>query len=117
KTYYFYDNGIRNVLISNYNPIELRQDKGALWENYLITERLKQLHYQPCYCNRYFWRTLDQAEIDYVEESNGVMNAYEIKWKSEKVRFPASFLNAYPDNSTRLINLDNYESFIQDCSV
>ncbi|MFT6205080.1 MAG: putative AAA+ superfamily ATPase [Spirosomataceae bacterium] len=117
KKYYFYDNGIRNVLISNYNPIELRQDKGALWENYLITERLKQVHYQPCYCNRYFWRTLDQAEIDYVEESNGVMNAYEIKWKSEKVRFPASFLNAYPDNSTKLVNLDNYESFIQDCSV
>jgi hypothetical protein len=113
KKYYFYDNGIRNVLISNYNQIDLRQDKGALWENYLITERLKQLHYQRYYCNRYFWRTHDQAEIDYIEESDGIINAYEIKWKAQKVRFPNSFLEGYPNHKTKIVSKDDYEGFIR----
>ncbi len=112
KKYYFYDNGIRNVLISNFSNIELRQDKGALWENYLISERMKSNHYLSQYPNTYFWRTHDKAEIDYIEEAEGVLNAFEIKWKSKKVRFPNSFLEAYPNHQTSLISRDDYEGFI-----
>lgn len=112
KKYYFYDNGIRNVLISNYSPVEMRFDKGALWENFLISERLKRNHYVDNTPNTYFWRTHDQAEIDYIEEQDGVLNAFEFKWKEENVRFPDSFLKAYPNHQTQLINRDNFESFV-----
>lgn len=112
KKYYFYDNGIRNVLISNYSPVEMRFDKGALWENFLISERLKRNHYVGNTPNTYFWRTHDQAEIDYIEEQDGVLNAFEFKWKEENVRFPDSFLKAYPNHQTQLINRDNFESFV-----
>ena len=113
KKYYFYDNGIRNVLISNYSPVEMRFDKGALWENFLLSERMKLNHYEDNTPNTYFWRTHDQAEIDYVEEQDGVLDAYEFKWKDAKVRFPDSFLKAYPNNQTHLINRDNFESFVE----
>jgi len=112
KKYYFYDNGIRNVIISNYAPVEMRMDKGALWENFLISERLKQNHYSSNTPNTYFWRTHDQAEIDYIEEYNGIMNAFEFKWKNAKVRFPDSFKNAYPNHTLRLVNQDNFDEFI-----
>lgn len=112
KKYYFYDNGIRNVLISNYSPVEMRFDKGALWENFLISERLKRNHYVGNTPNTYFWRTHDQAEIDYIEEQDGVLNAFEFKWKEDNVRFPDSFLKAYPNHQTQLINRDNFESFV-----
>lgn len=112
KKYYFYDNGIRNVLISNYSPVEMRFDKGALWENFLISERLKRNHYVGNTPNTYFWRTHDQAEIDYIEEQDGVLNAFEFKWKEENVRFPDSFLKAYPNHQTQLISRDNFESFM-----
>jgi len=112
KKYYFYDNGIRNVLISNYSPVEMRFDKGALWENFLLAERMKLNHYKENTPNTYFWRTHDQAEIDYIEEQDGVLNAYEFKWKDKNIRFPDSFLKAYPNNRTLLINHDNFESFI-----
>ncbi|MEZ4916760.1 MAG: ATP-binding protein [Chitinophagales bacterium] len=112
KKYYFYDNGIRNVLISNYSPLDLRMDKGALWENYIISERMKFNHYNREYPNTYFWRTHDQAEIDYIEETKGILNAYEIKWKEHKNRFPASFLSAYPQHKTAVINKENFETFL-----
>jgi predicted AAA+ superfamily ATPase len=112
KKYYFYDNGIRNVLISNFNQINLRTDKGALWENYLIAERFKTLSYKREPANKFFWRIKDQAEIDYIEESNGLMNTYQIKWSAQKARFPKSFLAHYPENSTLLISKDNYVDFL-----
>jgi predicted AAA+ superfamily ATPase len=114
KKYYFYDNGIRNVLISNYNSIALRQDVGALWENYILAERLKHNQYAQYYSNQYFWRTHDQAEIDYIEETGGALHAVEIKWKTQKVSFPNSFLQAYPNHTTQIISTDNYTSFIGD---
>jgi uncharacterized protein len=112
KKYYFYDNGIRNVLISNYNPVDLRADIGALWENFIISERKKNNSYSGHQPNTFFWRTRDQAEIDYVEESDGIFNAFEIKWKNQKVSFPKSFLAAYPDHQTKIINIENYQEFI-----
>lgn len=111
KKYYFVDNGIRNVLISNFSPFEFRLDKGALWENFLLSERMKHNHYTAEFPNSYFWRTHDQAEIDYIEELDGVFHAYEIKWKETKNKFPASFLEAYPRHQTRVVNKDNFESF------
>ncbi|MBT0812545.1 ATP-binding protein [Litoribacter ruber] len=112
RKYYFYDNGIRNVLISNFTIPEMRQDKGALWENFLISERLKNNSYNGKHVNSYFWRTHDRAEIDYIEETDGVLNAFEFKWKEQKARFPASFLQAYPDHTTSLINRAGFEDFI-----
>ncbi|PIQ28795.1 MAG: ATPase [Bacteroidetes bacterium CG18_big_fil_WC_8_21_14_2_50_41_14] len=112
KKYYFYDTGIRNVLISNYAPMEMRFDKGALWENFLLSERIKMNQYALSTPNTYFWRTHDQAEIDYIEEMDGTLNAFEIKWKESKVKFPKSFLEAYPNNRTQLINFENFEEFV-----
>jgi len=112
KKYYFYDNGIRNVLISNFVQPELRFDKGALWENYLISERMKNNSYDKNFANTYFWRTHDQAEIDYIEEQDGVLNAYEIKWSEKKLRFPNSFLKAYPKHTTTLVSKENFEEFL-----
>ena len=112
KKYYFYDNGIRNVLISNFVQPDLRLDKGALWENYLVSERLKQNSYTQNFANTYFWRTHDQAEIDYIEEQDGMLNAYEFKWKEKKVSFPKSFLDAYPQHTTTAVSRENFEEFI-----
>ncbi len=112
KKYYFYDNGIRNVLISNFSNIDLRQDKGALWENFLISERLKSNHYQSRHPNTYFWRTHDQAEIDYIEEEDGILNAFEFKWKTQKVRFANSFLEAYPNHKTAIVSRSDFEEFV-----
>jgi uncharacterized protein len=112
KKYYFFDNGIRNVLINNFNQINLRADKGALWENYLISERMKFLSYSKETVNSYFWRTKDQAEIDYIEDTGGILKAFEIKWANQKVRFPKSFLEHYPENETTLISKENYTSFL-----
>lgn len=114
KKYYFYDNGIRNVLINNFAGIDFRQDKGALWENFLIAERIKNNHYQRRYANTYFWRTHDKAEIDYIEEEDGVLNAFELKWKTQKVNFANSFLEAYPNNRTEVISRENFEEFVMD---
>lgn len=112
KKYYFFDNGIRNVLISNFTIPEMRLDKGALWENFLISERLKSNHFDQRFVNAYFWRTHDRAEIDYIEETDGILHAYEFKWKDQKVRFPASFLQAYPEHETSMISRSNFEAFI-----
>lgn len=112
KKYYFFDNGIRNVLISNFNQINLRQDIGPLWENYLIAERYKYNSYNQIYANKYFWRTKDQAEIDYIEERDGNLNAFEIKWTPKNVRFPKSFQEAYPNNICKVLNKENYTDFL-----
>ncbi|RUA23860.1 MAG: ATPase [Bacteroidetes bacterium] len=110
---YFYDNGIRNAIISNYNPIALRNDVGALWENFLISERMKYTSYHKIYHNRFFWRTQAQQEIDYLEEREGKIFAYEFKWNPRvKVKFPKSFINSYPDSETKVISQDNYEEFV-----
>ena len=112
KKYYFIDNGIRNVLINNFNQIDLRQDIGALWENYLISERYKYTTYNQVYANKYFWRTKDQAEIDYIEERDGNLNAFEIKWQPKNVRFPKSFQEAYPNNICKVLDKENYTEFL-----
>lgn len=113
KKYYFYDNGIRNALIANFNQPELRQDIGALWENFLISERQKYLIYNSKWVNSWFWRTKEQREIDYIEEEDGQISAFEFKWNpDQKIKQPVSFKNAYPESLFSVIHRDNYESFI-----
>jgi predicted AAA+ superfamily ATPase len=110
---YFYDNGIRNALIANFSLPELRQDIGALWENFIISERIKYLHYNNQWVNSYFWRTHDQQEIDYIEERDGILYAFEIKWNNKKdARLSKSFSNSYPNHQFQVINPDNYEQFL-----
>lgn len=112
KKIYFYDNGILNSIINNFNPLGLRNDKGALWENFLMSERLKHNRYNKLYCNTYFWRTFDQSEVDYVEEYDGALHLFEFKWKTNKKKFPASLLNSYTIGSSEIIDATNYEGFI-----
>jgi hypothetical protein len=110
---YFYDTGIRNSIIKNFSPLALRTDVGALWENFVLAERLKHNTYTNYLCNTYFWRTTTQQEIDYVEDAGGQLHAFEIKWGAGKApRFPRSFLEAYPQSTTQLIDRDNFESFV-----
>ncbi len=112
---YFYDNGVRNALIANYNPINLRNDIGALWENYLISERIKYCEYNHIYSNKYFWRTHSGQEIDYIEEREGKLFAYEFKWNPNKnIKTPIAFKKAYFDYEFKVINKENYEIFISD---
>lgn len=110
--YYFWDNGIRNVLISNFNPLNLRDDTGKLWENYCISERLKKNHYQQRAVNHYFWRTYDQKEIDLIEESGGKLTGFEFKWSDSKTGKPHQFLLAYDHSEFKVINRVNYLDFI-----
>ena len=106
---YFYDNGIRNAIIAQYQPLELRQDIGALWENWLISERKKTLEYHGIHANTFFWRTQDQQEIDYIEERDGKMWAYEMKWSPKaKPAFSKTFTQAYPEHELQGINRENY---------
>lgn len=93
--YYFWDNGIRNALIANFNPLNLRNDIGVLWENFCITERIKFNHYTNQSCNTFFWRTYDMQEIDYLEECGGRLLAFEIKWQEKKIKIPPAFKNSY----------------------
>jgi predicted AAA+ superfamily ATPase len=110
---YFYDNGIRNMIINNLNTLDLRTDKGALWENFLIAERLKLQQYNQHYSNNYFWRTVQKQEIDFVEESNGQVTAYEFKWKSKgKAKIPVTFLNQY-DAIGKVIDKENFREFVR----
>lgn len=110
--WYFYDNGVRNVLINNFNPPNLRNDIGALWENYIVMERLKKQAYLAIYSNNYFWRTYDKKEIDWVEEREGKLHGYEIKWKKERVKPPKDWLNTYKNAGFQVITKNNYLSFI-----
>lgn len=110
--YYFYDNGIRNALINNFNPLGIRNDIGALWENYLITERMKRQEYLRQPVNAYFWRTYDKKEIDLVEEEGGKLTGFEIKWKKKQEKPPKDWAAAYPHASFLEIHRNNYLSFI-----
>ncbi len=108
KKIYFYDNGIRNTLINNFNSVELRNDLGALWENYLISERIKYTSYHGIYVNRYFWRTKYGQEIDYIEERDGKLYAFEFKWNTrKKTKIPNAFKQAYPDAEYQIIIPEN----------
>ena len=113
--YYFYDNGVRNSLIQNFNPPHLRADIGQLWENFLMIEREKFRHYQGLPANRYFWRTYDQKEIDLIEERRGQLAGYEFKWGRGKIKAAVrrEFTEAYPGASIELVNRDNFVSFLQ----
>lgn len=111
--YYFYDNGIRNAVISNFNPLNLRDDIGKLWENFLVTERIKKQEYKKIYSNNFFWRTWDQKEIDWIEEREGKLFAYEFKYhKKAKSKKPKEFLENYPGSEYQIIDSDNYLDFI-----
>lgn len=110
---YFYDNGIRNAIIGQFGDIQFRQDRGALWENYLISERMKMNLYEGKWVNSYFWRTHDQQEIDYVEEEDGKMSAFEFKWSSHKSKkIPASFQKSYDLIKSGIVDRDNYSGFL-----
>ena len=110
---YFYDTGIRNAVIKNFSPLALRQDGGSLWENFMISERMKANHYAGRWVNRWFWRTHAQQEIDYIEEYDGTLYAFEFKWNpKKKARFPKTFLNAYPNSKTEVVTPENYMEFI-----
>lgn len=105
---YFCDLGIRNTVINNFNPIDLRNDVGALWENYYILERLKFNRNHLRFPNTYFWRAYDKSEIDYLEETNGKMRAFECKWSAEKARLPKGFADSFPETTLELANRSNY---------
>jgi hypothetical protein len=109
--YYFFDTGIRNALIANFNPPHLRNDIGQLWENFLIMERMKSLAYRATPVNRYFWRTWQGQEIDLIEERGGRLYAYELKW-SAGGRAPGPFRTAYPEAVFEVINRENYQPFV-----
>lgn len=111
--WYFLDNGIRNAVIANFNPLQARNDIGALWENYMISERLKYQEYRRISSNNYFWRTYEQQEIDWVEERDGSLFGYELKWKEEKVKIPTQWKSAYPDASFELININNFSEWLK----
>lgn len=111
---YFYDLGVRNALLNNFNPLELRLDAGGLWENFFISERIKALHNQQRYPNTYFWRTYDGKEIDYLEEEAGQLTGFECKISSEKWRPPPDFIQAYPGSQVHLISRKSYLQFLAD---
>lgn len=110
---YFYDLGIRNALISNFADLSVRQDVGELWENYLVSERLKRNHYARNLVNSYFWRTSQMQEIDYIEESDGILTAYEFKWNpKKKAKSNPTFNKAYPGVAIVTITQENYMDFL-----
>jgi uncharacterized protein len=110
--YYFYDTGIRNALIANFNSLGLRNDTGQLWENFLVMERLKKQAYQPIYANNFFWRTWSKQEVDFVEEREGKLFGYEFKWSQEKIKIPPLWKESYPQSSFEIISRENYLDFI-----
>ncbi len=112
--YYFYDNGIRNALIANFNPLELRNDAGMLWENFVFIERMKKRNYKFMVSNVYFWRTWQKEEVDMVEERGGKLFGYEFKWSTKKktLKPPRNWKESYPEASFEVITPDNYIDFI-----
>ncbi|AMA50544.1 MULTISPECIES: ATP-binding protein [Flavobacterium] len=111
--WYFFDNGIRNAIIGNFNTLQNRMDIGDLWENYLVSERLKKQIYHKLYKQNYFWRTYDQQELDWLEESADNLAGYEFKWnENKKTKIPTAFAKAYPDATFEIVNKKNYLDFI-----
>jgi len=110
---YFYDTGIRNTLINNLNSFEFRNDAGALWENFMVAERMKFLHYSRQFAGMWFWRTHQQKEIDYIEEADGEISAFEFKWNPDKkFSIPSSFTDAYGISEVRIIHRKNFLPFV-----
>jgi predicted AAA+ superfamily ATPase len=107
---YFWDIGVRNMLIQNLNTLDFRNDHGALWENFCISERMKHLKKDPLnMIQPYFWRTYSQKEVDYIEDNQGKINAYEFKWsEKKKVKIPRDFTNAYKNSAFEIITPDNF---------
>jgi len=111
--WYFYDNGIRNAIIRNFNQLKFRNDTGELWENYLMAERMKYHSYNGKKVNSYFWRTYDQQEIDLIEDSDGKLRAYEFKWNSKKkVKAPGAWTKTYANSTYEVVHPENYLNFI-----
>jgi hypothetical protein len=111
--YYFYDNGIRNAVIANFNGIDLRDDIGKLWENFLVTERLKAQAYKGIYSANYFWRTWEQKEVDWIEERNGRIYAFEFKYSAANKKISKTFKEAYPNAITHNVSRENYLDFLE----
>lgn len=110
---YFCDNGVRNAILGDFKPLDLRGDTGALWENYLVAERMKHNAYNAFYGKSYFWRTQQQQEVDYIEDYDGVLHAYEFKWSTSKQpRLTTTFAKGYPDHTFSVISPDNYQAFV-----
>lgn len=109
---YFYDNGIRNMIIGNFSPLELRIDKGALWENFLVSERRKQNLYKDTFAKMYFWRTKQQQEIDFVEERNGQIEGFKFKWINKNTKFPQPFIDTYKAKGL-VIDRNNFREFVR----
>ena len=113
KKIYFVDNGVRNAVLSHFAPVELRNDVGMLWENLMVSERVKRNAYHRSYAQLYFWRTHDQKEIDLIEDKDGRLTAFEFKWNErQKTRIPASFIQNYPNSDFVVINKDNFWPFL-----
>lgn len=111
--WYFYDNGLRNLIIANLNPLEIRKDIGQLWENYIISERIKYQSYNRKITNNYFWRTYDQQEIDWVEDREGQLFGYEFKWNPKKpVKPPKAWISNYEDAHFKVVHPDNYLNWL-----
>jgi predicted AAA+ superfamily ATPase len=114
KKYYFYDNGIRNCIISQFNRLDLRQDVGALWENFIVSERLKFLTYKRDYANLYFWRTYAGQEIDWIEERDALFYPYEMKFSDKKITsLPKLFTDSYASSELNIVNRANYLGFLK----
>lgn len=109
---YFFDNGIRNMIIGNFNQLNLRVDKGALWENFLVSERYKQNLYKDTFAKMYFWRTKQQQEVDFVEERSGKIFGFEFKWANKIVKFPQKFIETYQVDG-KVIYRENFREFVK----
>lgn len=110
--WYFFDNGIRNAIIADFKSTESRNDTGQLWENYIISERLKYQQYKRKHANNFFWRTYDRQELDWVEERDGVLSGVEFKWSEHKTKAPSTWTKSYPDSDFRVINRENYMEWL-----
>ncbi len=118
KKIYFYDNGVRNSILGNYKPLALRADTGVLWENFLIAERMKVNAYSSRRCASYFWRTTQQQEIDYIEEIEGKLHAYEFKWgDGHRAKCPKTFDNNYAESTFTVVTPQNYLTFLADSEM
>lgn len=109
--YYFYDNGLRNAVINNFNPLDSRNDTGMLWENFMVMERIKKQHYHKIFSNNYFWRTYDKKEVDFVEERNGKLYGYEFKWNPAKAKVQKGWLKTYPNAEFLVVHRENFMNF------
>ncbi len=110
--FYFFDNGIRNAIINNFNSIPSRNDTGMLWENFMVMERIKKQEYERLFSNNFFWRTYDQKEIDFIEERDGNLYAFEFKYRNTKAKAPKQWVNAYPNSEFHIVTSDNFLEFL-----